>query len=83
MDDVANAEAASRRAAAPARRRRSRTALYLGDNVDDALAAQRARVPFLGVLPRGSEARTHAREAVARHGARAILHSASELEKWL
>ena len=28
------------------------TALYLGDNVDDALASQAARIPFLGILPR-------------------------------
>jgi len=27
-----------------------RDAIYLGDNIDDALAAKRARVPFLGVL---------------------------------
>ncbi len=29
--------------------------LYLGDNIDDELPAKRARVPFLGVLPHGSE----------------------------
>ena len=30
--------------------------LYLGDNLDDALAAKSARVPFFGMLPRGSDA---------------------------
>ena len=40
-------------------------ALYLGDNVDDALAARAARIPFLGVLPRKSEAR-RARGALLR-----------------
>jgi HAD superfamily hydrolase (TIGR01548 family) len=29
-------------------------ALYLGDNVDDALASQAAQIPFLGILPRKS-----------------------------
>src|SRR5208282_1508680 len=27
-------------------------ALYIGDNIDDALAAQSAQVPFLGILPK-------------------------------
>jgi HAD superfamily phosphatase len=30
------------------------TALYVGDNVDDALAAQDARVPFMAILPPGT-----------------------------
>ena len=38
-----------------------REALYLGDNIDDALSAKRARVPFLGVLPHGSDAHRCAR----------------------
>ncbi len=60
----------------------AREALYLGDNIDDALAAKRARVPFLGVLPRGSEAH-HFRAARLRElGALAILHSVRDLEKY-
>lgn len=59
----------------------SRDALYLGDNIDDALSAKRARVPFLGVLPHGSEAH-HARAARLRElGALKILHSVRDLEK--
>jgi phosphoglycolate phosphatase-like HAD superfamily hydrolase len=58
-----------------------REAIYLGDNIDNALAAKRARVPFLGVLPRGSEAH-RARAAMLRElGALAILHSVNDLEK--
>lgn len=30
------------------------TALYVGDNIDDALAARAARVPFMAILPRGA-----------------------------
>jgi phosphoglycolate phosphatase-like HAD superfamily hydrolase len=58
-----------------------RDALYLGDNIDDALSAKRARVPFLGVLPHGSDAH-QARAARLRDlGALKILHSVRDLEK--
>jgi HAD superfamily phosphatase len=57
-------------------------ALYLGDNLDDALAAERARVPFLGVLRRGSEAHKVRAAQLRSHGARIILHSTNELEKY-
>jgi HAD superfamily phosphatase len=58
-----------------------RDALYLGDVLDDALAARHARVPFLGVLPRGSDAHRVRAAQLRRHGARLILHSANELER--
>ncbi|HJX93966.1 MAG TPA: HAD-IA family hydrolase [Candidatus Acidoferrum sp.] len=35
-------------------RRDPRTALYVGDNVDDALAARDAHVPFMAILPPGT-----------------------------
>ena len=58
-----------------------REALYLGDNIDDALSAKSARVPFLGVLPFGTEAH-RARSARLRElGALKILHNVRELEK--
>jgi HAD superfamily hydrolase (TIGR01548 family) len=58
-----------------------RDALYLGDNIDDALASKRARVPFLGILPHGSDAH-RLREAKLRElGALTILHSVRDLEK--
>ena len=59
-----------------------REALYLGDNLDDALAAKRARVPFLGVLPHGSDAHRVRAAQLRSHGARIILHSTNELEKY-
>ena len=59
-----------------------REALYLGDNLDDALAAKRARVPFFGVLRRGSEAHRIRSAQLRSHGARIILHSTNELEKY-
>jgi len=60
---------------------RPKDAIYLGDNIDDALAARRARVPFLGVLPHGTEAH-HFRAARLRElGALDVLHHVKELEK--
>lgn len=59
------------------------TALYLGDNVDDALAAQAARVPFVGVLPRKSEERRQRGAKLRRLGALTILGHVNELEAWL
>lgn len=59
------------------------TAIYLGDNLDDALASKGAGVPFLGVLPRGSEAHRVRAGQLREHGARIILHSTNELEKYL
>jgi HAD superfamily hydrolase (TIGR01548 family) len=56
-------------------------AVYVGDNVDDALAAQAAGIPFVGVVSREIE-RSRAREALLRkHGARAILGNVKELER--
>lgn len=58
-------------------------ALYVGDNVDDATAAQRARVAFLGVLPHRSHARRERAARLRALGARTILGSVRELETWL
>lgn len=58
------------------------SALYVGDNVDDAKAAARAGVPFIGVLPRGHSRRLK-RAALMDEGALKILHSATELDSWI
>ena len=55
-------------------------ALYVGDNVDDALAAQSANVPFLGILPRSGEERRQRGTRLRTLGALAILNDISELE---
>ncbi len=59
------------------------TAVYVGDNVDDALAAQAAKVPFVGVLPRKSEERRQRGALLRRLGARTLLGHVTELEGWL
>jgi HAD superfamily hydrolase (TIGR01548 family) len=58
-------------------------ALYVGDNVDDALAAQAARVPFVGILLRGSEERRQRGARLRKLGALTILSDIKELETWL
>ena len=59
------------------------SAVYIGDNVDDALAARRAGVPFIGVLPRRSAARWMRLAQLQKLGALAVLGSVNELERWL
>jgi phosphoglycolate phosphatase-like HAD superfamily hydrolase len=57
--------------------------LYLGDNVDDALAARAALVPFAGVLPRDGEERPKRAARLRDLGALTIFHEVSDLEHWL
>jgi HAD superfamily hydrolase (TIGR01548 family) len=59
------------------------TALYLGDNIDDALAARDAGVPFLAIIAPG-EHRYRQRAARFRElGALALLPRATGLNRWL
>jgi phosphoglycolate phosphatase-like HAD superfamily hydrolase len=59
------------------------SALYLGDNIDDALAARDAGVPFLAIIAPG-EHRYRQRAARFRElGALALLPRATKLDQWL
>ncbi len=60
-----------------------RDVLYVGDNVDDALAAQSARMPFAGVLPSDGEERQERAERLEKLGALTIFSDINELEPWL
>ena len=60
-----------------------KSALYVGDNVDDALAAKAARIPFLAIL---SKKDADCRERAKRFrelGALALLERARDLDRWL
>ena len=64
-------------------RRDPATALYVGDNIDDALAARDARVPFMAILPHGT---FEYRKRAARFrelGALALLPRIVDLNRWL
>jgi HAD superfamily phosphatase len=64
-------------------RRDPTTALYVGDNIDDALAARDARVPFMAILPAGTlEYRKRAAQ-FRELGARALLPGILTLNDWL
>jgi HAD superfamily phosphatase len=64
-------------------RRDPATALYVGDNVDDALAARDAHVPFMAILPPGTfEYRKHAAR-FRELGALALLPRIIALNDWL
>jgi HAD superfamily hydrolase (TIGR01548 family) len=58
-------------------------ATYVGDNIDDALAAKAAKIPFVGVLPRKSPERRHRATRLKELGALTILGDINELEPWL
>jgi len=59
-----------------------RAAVYLGDNLDDALAACSASVPFFAVLPHGSDAYRVRAAQLRRHGALTVLHHVKDLERY-
>jgi HAD superfamily phosphatase len=59
------------------------SAIYFGDNVDDATAARDAGVAFYGVLPRGSAARRVLAPKLVKLGARGILHHVNDVERLL
>jgi HAD superfamily hydrolase (TIGR01548 family) len=59
------------------------TALYVGDNIDDALAAREARVPFVAILPPGAHASRTRAKKFRELGALTLLPSANNLNRWL
>ena len=63
--------------------RDAKSALYLGDNVDDALSAQAAGVPFMGILPKHASDYRERAKKFRDLGALALLERARELDRWL
>jgi len=60
-----------------------KTALYVGDNVDDALAAKAARVPFLAILSKRDMDYRQRAKRFRDLGALGLLERARDLNKWL
>jgi HAD superfamily hydrolase (TIGR01548 family) len=58
-------------------------ALYLGDNVDDALAAAAAKIPFVGILPQSADHHGARRTLLTKHGALVVLRNVTEIERHL
>ncbi|MGB8325095.1 MAG: HAD-IA family hydrolase [Candidatus Acidiferrum sp.] len=63
--------------------RDAKNALYVGDNIDDALAAQAAGVPFMAILPKDAYDYRGRAKKFRELGAVRILERARDLEKWL
>jgi len=59
------------------------TALYVGDNIDDALAAQAAGVPFMAILPAGTYGYRERAMKFRELAAIALLPRATALRGWL
>ena len=60
-----------------------RTALYVGDNIDDALAARDAAVPFVAILERGHREYRDRSAQFRELGALALLRRATDLQRLL
>ena len=63
--------------------RSPKTALYLGDNVDDALAAKAARIPFLAILSKKDMDYRQRAKRFRDLGALGLLERARDLDGWL
>ncbi len=83
VEDVANPKPAPDGLIKILNGRAPNQALYIGDNIDDALAAQSAEVPFLAILPRTGEERRQRSTRLRELGALDILSDISQLETWL
>jgi len=59
------------------------TALYVGDNVDDGLAAQAAGVPFMAILPAGAHGYRQRAAKFRELGALGLLPRATAINTWL
>jgi HAD superfamily hydrolase (TIGR01548 family) len=65
------------------RKRDPASALYLGDNIDDALAARDAGVPFMAIIAPGEHGFRARAKKFRELGAVALLARATELNEWL
>ena len=64
-------------------KRDPKSALYLGDNVDDALSAKAAGVPFMGILPKNAHNYRERARRFRELGALRLLERARDLDRLL
>lgn len=57
------------------------SAIYVGDSIDDAIAARSVGIPFVGVLFGKGEARRQRARVLKEHGATAIISKVTDLER--
>lgn len=63
--------------------RAPKTALYVGDNIDDALAAKSARIPFIAILSKKEMDYRQRARRFRELGALRLLEKARDLDRWL
>ena len=63
--------------------RKPEVAVYLGDNIDDGLAAQAAGMPFMAILPKSAYDYGQRARKFRELGAVTLLERARDLEHWL
>jgi len=83
MDDVKNGKPHPEGLLKILGKRDPRSAIYLGDNIDDALAARDAGVPFMAILPPGTHDYRKRATRFRELGALALLPRATDLNAWL
>jgi len=83
MDDVKNKKPSPEGLFKILANRDPDSALYLGDNIDDALAAKAAGVPFMAIIPRESFDFRNRASQFRELGALAILNKVIDLNSWL
>jgi len=64
-------------------KREPASALYLGDNIDDALAAREAGVPFMAIIASGEHGYRERSKRFRELGALALLPRVLDLRQWL
>jgi len=83
MDDVKNGKPHPEGLLKILRKRDPLTALYLGDNIDDALSARDAGVPFMAILAPSAHGYLERAARFRELGALALLPRATALNAWL
>ena len=83
MDDVENIKPNPEGLHKILEKRDPATALYLGDNIDDALAARDAGVPFMAIIAPDEHGYRERSKRFRELGAIALLPRATDLQKWL
>jgi HAD superfamily hydrolase (TIGR01548 family) len=83
MDDVKNIKPHPEGLLKILGKRDPATALYVGDNIDDALAARDAGVPFMAILSRSAHGYRQRAARFRELGALALLPRATDLNAWL
>jgi HAD superfamily hydrolase (TIGR01548 family) len=80
VDDVINPKPAPEGLLKIVERNRYRKVWYVGDSVDDALAAREARIPFIGIAAKNSPSRKALVEILRHQGAFAVIEDINEME---